>query len=61
MGQGNTTPWGNITAGNFGFTGQYTAQNGAVAGTTGAGLADFLLGDVENWSATNQTSVLRCG
>jgi hypothetical protein len=54
MGQGNTTPWGNITAGNFTFTGNYTAQNGAAAGTTGAGLADFLLGDVQNWSATNQ-------
>ncbi|MFY9804540.1 MAG: TonB-dependent receptor [Candidatus Acidiferrales bacterium] len=54
MGQGNTTPWGNITSGNFNFTGQYTAQNG-VSGT-GSGLADFLLGDVENWSATNQST-----
>lgn len=56
MGQGNTTPWGNITAGNFTFSGNYTAQNGAAAGTTGAGLADFLLGDVQNWSATNQST-----
>ena len=56
MGQGNTTPWGNITAGNFTFSGNYTAQNGAAAGTTGAGLADFLLGDVEKWSATNQST-----
>ncbi len=54
MGQGNTTPWGNITSGNFTFSGNYTAQNGAKAGTTGAGLADFLLGDVQNWNATNQ-------
>ena len=54
MGQGNTTPWGNVTSGNFTFTGNYTAQNGAAAGTTGAGLADFLLGDVQKWSATNQ-------
>ena len=53
MGEGNTTPWGNVTAGNFNFTGQYTQQNGASAGT-GSGLADFILGDVENWSATNQ-------
>jgi hypothetical protein len=53
MGLGNTTPWGNITAGNFTFSGNYTAQNGAAAGT-GAGLADFLLGNVQNWSATNQ-------
>ena len=56
MGEGNTTPWGNITAGNFTFSGNYTAQNGAAAGTTGAGLADFLLGDAEQWSATNQTT-----
>jgi hypothetical protein len=54
MGQGNTTPWGNLQSGNFGFNGNYTAQNGAKAGTTGAGLADFLLGDVQTWSATNQ-------
>ena len=54
MGEGNTTPWGNITSGNFTFSGNYTAQNGAAAGTTGAGLADFLLGDVQQWSATNQ-------
>jgi hypothetical protein len=57
MGQGNTTPWGNITSGNFTFSGNYTAQNGAAfAGTTGAGFADFLLGDVQNWSATNQST-----
>ncbi len=56
MGEGNTTPWGNITAGNFTFSGNYTAQNGAAAGTTGAGLADFLLGDVQNWNATNQST-----
>jgi hypothetical protein len=56
MGQGNTTPWGNITSGNFTFSGNYTAQNGVAAGTTGAGLADFLLGDVQSWNATNQTT-----
>jgi carboxypeptidase family protein len=55
MGQGNTTPWGNLTAGNFTFTGNYTAQNGSAPGSTGTGLADFLLGDVQNWSATNQS------
>ncbi len=52
MGQGNTTPWGNLQSGNFTFTGNYTAQNNGGGG--GAGLADFLLGDVQNWSATNQ-------
>jgi hypothetical protein len=54
MGQGNTTPWGNLQAGNFNFNGNYTAQNGVAPGTTGTGLADFLLGDVQTWSATNQ-------
>jgi hypothetical protein len=56
MGEGNTTPWGNLQSGNFTFSGNYTAQNGAAAGTTGAGLADFLLGDVQTWSATNQAT-----
>jgi Carboxypeptidase regulatory-like domain len=60
MGEGDTTPWGNITAGNFTFNGLYTAQNGAPAGTSGTGLADFLLGDVHDWAATNQiTSYMR--
>ena len=54
MGEGNTTPWGNITSGNFTFSGNYTAQNGAEAGTTGTGLADFILGGAEHWEATNQ-------
>jgi Carboxypeptidase regulatory-like domain len=52
MGQGNTTPWGNVTAGNFTFNGAYTALNGNT--TSGSGLADFILGDVEKWAATNQ-------
>jgi hypothetical protein len=56
MGLGNTTPWGNVDAGQFTFTGNYTAQNGAPANTTGAGLADFLLGDVQSWKATNQST-----
>src|SRR5882762_1669114 len=51
MGLGNTTPWGNVDAGQFTFSGAYT-QNG---GTGGAGLADFLLGDVFRWTATNQS------
>ena len=49
MGAGQHHSVGQLTAGNFTFTGNYTAQNGAAAGTTGAGLADFLLGDVQNW------------
>ncbi|MGH9398017.1 MAG: carboxypeptidase regulatory-like domain-containing protein, partial [Terriglobia bacterium] len=55
--QGNTTAWGANSAGNYAFTGQYTAgvANGALnTGNTGSGFADFLLGNVENWSALNQ-------
>ena len=52
MGQGNTTPWGNLQSGNFSFTGNYTSQNNVTG--TGSSLADFLLGDVQSWSATNQ-------
>ncbi|MGH9437858.1 MAG: carboxypeptidase regulatory-like domain-containing protein, partial [Terriglobia bacterium] len=57
MSQGNTTAWGANSAGNYGFTGQYTAgvSNGALnTGTAGSGFGDFLLGNVENWSALNQ-------
>jgi Carboxypeptidase regulatory-like domain len=55
--QGNTTAWGSNSAGNYGFTGQYTAgvSGGSLnTGTSGAGFADFLLGNVEGWSAMNQ-------
>jgi len=59
MGQGNTTPWGNVDAGQFTFNGTYTQQNCPPASTTcvagGAGFADFLLGDVNHWTATNQS------
>jgi hypothetical protein len=59
MGDGNTTPWGNVDAGQFTFNGSYTQQNcppappGCVPG--GASFADFLLGDVFRWTATNQS------
>lgn len=56
--QGNTTAWGSNSAGNYGFTGQYTAgvkPDGTLnTGTAGSGFADFLLGNVEKWSASNQ-------
>ena len=57
MSEGNTTAWGANSSGNYGFTGQYTAGviNGALnTGTAGSGFADFLLGNVQNWSAENQ-------
>jgi hypothetical protein len=58
MGEGNTTPWGAHDAGSFQFNGNYTAgPNSGGTGidpTTGAGFADFLLGDVQTWGANNQ-------
>jgi hypothetical protein len=49
--QDNDTPWGNINSGNFNFTGVYTGKTPLVS--SGLGYADFLLGDVQSWSATN--------
>lgn len=49
--QDNSTPWGNINAGSFNFSGQFTQS--MPNGTGGSGYADFLLGDVQNWSASN--------
>lgn len=49
--QDNSTPWGNINAGTFLFSGVFTQQ--APSGSGGLGYADFLLGDVANWSASN--------
>jgi hypothetical protein len=61
--QDNSTPYPDITPGTFGFTGAYTEQvpgsstvynsaGAAISGTAGLGLADFLLGDVNNWTAS---------
>jgi hypothetical protein len=57
MSEGNTTAWGSNSAGNYGFTGQYTAGvlNGTLnTGASGSGFADFLLGNIQGWSANNQ-------
>jgi hypothetical protein len=57
MAEGNTTAWGSNSAGNYGFTGQYTQgvkSDGTLDGTTGSGFADYLLGNVAQWSANNQ-------
>jgi carboxypeptidase family protein len=61
MAEGNTTAWGSNSAGNYGFTGQYTAgtqtTNGVTTlntGSSGSGFADFLLGNVAQWGANNQ-------
>jgi hypothetical protein len=57
----NSTSWGNVDAGDFNFTGVYTQAyytdpssnvNQGASGS-GAGWADFLLGDVASWGAGN--------
>jgi Carboxypeptidase regulatory-like domain len=50
MEQDNSTPWGNLNGASLTFTGQYTSPNANV------GYADFLLGDVQQWSALDQGS-----
>jgi hypothetical protein len=52
MYQDNSTPWGNINSGNFSFSGVFTQQAPFVA-KGGLGYADFLLGQVDSWNATN--------
>lgn len=49
--QDNSTPWGNINAGTFLFSGAFTQA--APNGSGGLGYADFLLGQVASWSASN--------
>ncbi len=46
----NSTAWGNINGGTMGFTGVYTAATQG-SSTTGLAYADFLLGQMQNWSA----------
>jgi hypothetical protein len=51
----NSTAWGNVNGATTGFTGTYTqctycVQTGAAV-ASGNGFADFLLGDIQNWSA----------
>jgi len=57
MSEGNTTAWGSNSAGDYNFSGQYTAGviSGALnTGTAGSGFADFLLGNIQGWAAENQ-------
>jgi hypothetical protein len=69
MAEGNTTAWGSNSAGNYGFTGQYTAGVTCTPGTatapgtctlntgaSGAGFADFLLGNIQGWAAQNENA-----
>ncbi len=52
MYQDNSTPWGNVNSGNFRFSGAFT-QPAPFDSSGGLGYADFLLGQVDNWNATN--------
>jgi hypothetical protein len=53
--QNNSTAWGNLNAGTMGYTGSYTSE-GVAAGlnnsATGLSYADFLLGQTQNWGAS---------
>ena len=48
----NSTSWGNVDAGDYSFSGVYTQASLAASGS-GAGWADFLLGDMQSWGAAN--------
>jgi hypothetical protein len=51
--QNNSVPYGNVQAGEFNFNGVYTQATPSTVGS-GFGYADFLLGEVQGWSANNQ-------
>jgi hypothetical protein len=49
--QNNSTAWGNLNAGTLGYTGVYSELHPGDSGT-GLGYADFLLGQTQNWDAS---------
>ena len=49
--QDNSTPWGNINAATLSFSGVFTQS--APFGSGGVAYADFLLGYVDSWNASN--------
>ncbi|MBV9267504.1 MAG: TonB-dependent receptor, partial [Acidobacteriaceae bacterium] len=53
--QDNSTPWGNLNSATVQFTGVFTQPAPFVPG--GVAYADFLLGYVDNWSASNTPNV----
>jgi hypothetical protein len=48
----NSTAWGNIQSATVGYTGAYTQETQGLS-STGLSVADFLLGQTQNWSANN--------
>ncbi|MGA1994796.1 MAG: TonB-dependent receptor [Bryobacteraceae bacterium] len=55
--QDNSTIWGNEQSGLFTFSGVYTQPSPSNSSGGGLGYADFLLGQVAAWSATNAPEV----
>ena len=55
MEQDNSTIWGNVQSGQFTFSGVFTQS--APFSSGGLGYADFLLGQVAGWNATNSPEV----
>jgi len=51
----DSTIWGNVQSGQFTFSGVFTQA--APFGSGGLGYADFLLGQVASWNATNSPAV----
>ena len=49
----NSTAWGNLNPGSFGFTGDYT-KGSLTDKNSGFGYADFLLGTAHDWTAQAQ-------
>ncbi|WP_420237050.1 TonB-dependent receptor domain-containing protein [Telmatobacter bradus] len=49
----DATDWGGINPSNVSFNGGYTASSNNTTSTTGSAYADFLLGYVNGWSASN--------
>ncbi len=54
--QDNSTVWGNVQSGQFTFSGVFT-QKSPFSTSSGLGYADFLLGQVASWQATNSPEV----
>ena len=54
--QDNSTVWGNVQSGQFTFSGVFT-KKAPFDATSGLGYADFLLGQVASWQATNSPEV----
>lgn len=55
--ENDLTQWGNVQAANLYFAGYYSQDMPFTSDGSGSGYADFLLGQVNSWSATNSPEV----